>query len=199
VKGRRHRIKRALRQWQDSAQDRKRIANTIVMIQNLDVRASMRTLIHRWKINAATSRSLSIKSERVQSLNEYRHMSRTIMLWKENVHELRKSRNQNHQALVFHNRNVQKRIFAIWKFGVKAKIEKRLRAEDASSKMLDFKVLRALCWWRYERNKRVQNVAVFAMIEKRKIESLQSCFRVWVDQWANEKEMDHNLDLLEVL
>lgn len=199
VRGRCHRIKRALRKWQDAAQDRKRIANTIVMIQKLDIRACMRTLIYRWKINAATTRSLSIKSERVKSLNEYLHMSRTVTLWKENVHELRKSRYQNHQALVFQNRTVQNRIFAIWKYRAKARIEKRTRAEDASSNMLNFKVLRALFWWRYERNKRVQNVAVSAMIEKCKIKSLQSCFRAWVDQWANEKEMGHNLELLAVL
>ena len=167
------------------------------MIQKLDIRACMRTLIYRWKINAATTRSLSIKSERVKSLNEYRHKSRTVTLWKENVHELRKSRYQNHQALVFQNRTVQNRIFAMWKYRAKARIEKRLRAEDASSNMLNFKVLRALCWWRYERNKRVQTVAVSAMIEKRKIKSLQSCFRAWVDQWANEKEMGHNLELLD--
>jgi hypothetical protein len=199
VNGRYHRIQRALRQWRYTAKDRKRIASTIITIQDLDLRTCLRTFINRWKFNAMTSRLLAIKSLKVQSLVEYHSKSRTVILWSEKVHMLKKSREYNHQALRFRIHAVRNRIFMVWKSRAKAKIEKRLRKESVNAKMSDLKVLRALRLWRNERINHAKNVAVAELVKKRKTERLQSCFSAWADQWVHEKETGHNLELLAVL
>jgi hypothetical protein len=196
VNGSLHRIHRSLRKWRLYVCEKKRIVTIMTSIQQLDVRASMRTLIKRWKINSMTSRSLKLKESEVKALHDYRKMCRAIVLWKERTNEIRSFRNNFQIADLFRVRKIKKQIFESLKNRTAFFVQRRIRTVYACNKMLEFKARRALKWWRFERNLRARNVAVEEMIQKRNSLCLQSYFNVWVNHWANESEVNHKLDVL---